>query len=543
MASRRDELNAFTYARKRTVASFLKPLPNGSTESAPRPLKTVLPSIILGAVLVAGFGACGIIKPLAPKGWDKVGAGVIVGDKSTTRYVALTDKRDSKKQVVLHPVLNLASAKLLTLPDKFQVFKVKESEIDTKHPHGPAVGIPNAPDRLPDKTDAAEKKDWVLCRRPDAGKNSKGQQAVFVLGKGDKRLVEGKGKLTAKRAMYVQDEEKREYLVDRRGVAHPLGIPVDPKAPDAEKVAANRMLVRIIFGDVQPQPVSEQWMSTLVKSPVPITVPTVQGAGEPTSAPGVPRNHREIGDVVQADNGGEWQKYVVTKDGLQQVSDFVARMLIKGPNASAVNGPGGGEIKVEKVSQADIAPTGDQFLKKVPLDVPGLSADSMGVDNPWPSEEVTLANNFQEQGGNSVICSVYHSGDLTVGGAVQKRPDNNQPLPDVSMWAGDDFPAKLSAGQSTYVTPGSGLLYRQVEKAGDKSGRLFLVTDTGLRYAVPVNNDSVDRASKADKDQNQSQARLGYGTVHPLPIPKQWSQLLSAGPSLDTTSAKQPQVQ
>src|SRR5690606_38552096 len=94
MASRRDELNAYNFARKRTVASFLKPLPNGSVESAPRPLRTVVPSMVLGMLILAGFGACGIIKPAAPKGWDNVGEKVIVGDKSTTRYVVLEGEKD-----------------------------------------------------------------------------------------------------------------------------------------------------------------------------------------------------------------------------------------------------------------------------------------------------------------------------------------------------------------------------------------------------------------------------------------------------------------
>ncbi len=149
MASRRDELNAYSFARKRTNAAFLKPLPNGSIESAPRPLKAVLPSVLVGVLILVGFGACGILKPVAPKGWDEVGKNVIVGDESTTRYVVLSSKdANGKDQKLLHPVLNLASAKLLLDP-KFQVVKVKESELDGKLAHGPAVGIPYAPDRLP----------------------------------------------------------------------------------------------------------------------------------------------------------------------------------------------------------------------------------------------------------------------------------------------------------------------------------------------------------------------------------------------------------
>src|SRR5687768_11069202 len=60
---RRDELAAYTFARKRTVAAFLAPSPGGSEEGAPRPIHTVMPSLAVGIVLVIGFIAWGVIKP------------------------------------------------------------------------------------------------------------------------------------------------------------------------------------------------------------------------------------------------------------------------------------------------------------------------------------------------------------------------------------------------------------------------------------------------------------------------------------------------
>lgn len=67
MASRRDELNAYTFAKKRTVAAFLQPSPTGTEEGAPRPLRAVLPSMVAGALILAGFGAYGMFKPTAPR--------------------------------------------------------------------------------------------------------------------------------------------------------------------------------------------------------------------------------------------------------------------------------------------------------------------------------------------------------------------------------------------------------------------------------------------------------------------------------------------
>lgn len=70
MASRRDELNAYTFAKKRLTAAFLQPSAVGTDEGAPRPLRAVLPGVVVGALLVAGFGAWGIFKPKVPDGWD-----------------------------------------------------------------------------------------------------------------------------------------------------------------------------------------------------------------------------------------------------------------------------------------------------------------------------------------------------------------------------------------------------------------------------------------------------------------------------------------
>ena len=44
MASRRDELNAYTFAKRRMLAAFLQPSPDGSEEGAPRPLRGVFPA-------------------------------------------------------------------------------------------------------------------------------------------------------------------------------------------------------------------------------------------------------------------------------------------------------------------------------------------------------------------------------------------------------------------------------------------------------------------------------------------------------------------
>ncbi|MGP8298759.1 type VII secretion protein EccB [Streptomyces inhibens] len=544
MASRRDELNAYSFARKRTNAAFLKPLPNGSIESAPKPLKAVVPGIVVGVLILVGFGACGIIKPVAPQGWDTVGANVLVGDESTTRYVVLSNTdANGHKQKLLHPVLNLASARLLLDPDKFQVVKVKESELDGKLSHGPAVGIPYAPDRLPNAKIADKPKVWAVCNRPGSGTNSKPQQSVFVLDGKDKQIVDNnnKGRLDFHQALYVEDEQGKKWLVDHNGFAFPFDSTRGGWTPPGGKAAGDEVLRQIVFGaKAEPQKVTDQFMGTLIKvDKVPITMPIVPDVGTMTTDSQVPEKAKKVGSLLVDSDG---QKYVVLKDGVEQVSNFVANLLEQGANAS--------RLSTDHEALAPVSVSTGIQAKKDDAEHPEVwYGKILGFPSPWPTEDVSVANDFahgSQTGGlttptnNGVSCSVYKGTSTKYPGTDKLGYPNG--VPDMTTWVGKDYPAKIAPGATSYVTPGSGLLYRQVSTPASTSGSLFLVTDTGLRYSIPENNDGGNKAGKADQEQGQSQLRLGYKGAHPPLVLKAWSELLSAGPSLDANSAKKPQA-
>ena len=534
MASRRDELNAYNFARKRTVAAFLKPLPNGSVESAPRPIRAMVPTVVLSVLIVVGFGGCGLLKPAAPQGWNNPGEKVIVGDKSTTRYVVLKSKEKDENgnaKKLLHPVLNLSSARLLLDPSKFEVVKVKESILDGDGapPQGPTIGIPYAPDRLPSSDDAGAKKVWASCERPPNAKGGRIQQSTFIFKKDDENLTKltsaGKGKLNKSSSLYVQDPAGVDYLVDERGVAHPLDATfaqdrLGDKASAPERKRLNELLRGILFGQKgEPQKVSDDWMSSLIKSKLPIFFPPVEGAGQAADTDGVPSEHRKVGKIMEADGA----YFVVLKDRVANVSPFVAKLLLQG-HVGELAYPGEAP-EPAVLPLASIRAEKPDFMAKLPT----------GQEVFWPEEETKQANNFGEGEGRKVVCSVYHGGN-------QKVPGMETSVPEMSTWAGKSNPAPIVDGSgSTYVSPGSGLLYKEVTGEAD-DGSLFLITDTGLRYSVQVNNDSSDKSGNAEKDQNQAQIRLGYGELaEPPTVPKVWSRLLSAGPSLNTEDAKQPQ--
>ncbi|WKX72906.1 type VII secretion protein EccB [Streptomyces sp. XD-27] len=519
MASRRDELNAYTFAKKRAVAAFVQPSLGVTEEGAPRPLRAILPSLVVGALVVAVFGAWGMFKPAVPRGWDEPGAHVIVGSESTTRYVVLETGKDKKKQ--LHPVLNLASAKLLLKPDQSSIIEVKESVLDSGDiPRGPTLGIPYAPDRIPSADEAGKRKRWVVCEQP-GGNGKTTQRAVFLLADREAERVEGRQRLRDDQVLYVQEVKSgARYLVDPDGMKYLIGDERSAKKPDEN----DKLMLRTLFQDgAQPQQVTQDWLGTL-KDGEPIRFPEVPGRiGADAGIPSLGQKANRVGVVLTTATGTGPQHYIVLQGKVARVSDFVADLLLN-------------SRQLERLGQ-----------KAIPERVHAATFVSEGEfsGGKWPTEAPRQANAADpDGGGNDTVCNILEgvSGDGT---------------PELGTWAGRDYPATIVDGAtSAYVTPGTGLLYRQIQGKATKEGPVFLVTDTGLRYQVQANNDGSTGKSKigdADQDEqkssgaltnsktNEAQIRLGYQGLDPLPIPRSWSEFLPIGPRLDANSARQPQ--
>lgn len=510
MASRRDELNAYTFAKRRTLASFLQPSPSGSEEGAPKPLRAVLPGVIVGIVVLAVFGAWGMFKPTAPPKWDETAKNVIVADKSTTRYVVL----ETHGKVQLHPVLNMASAKLLVTPSDNPIVTVSEKVLDSgKIPHGATIGIPYAPDRLPPDSEAESAKRWAVCERPADGGRAI-QKAAFVLAKRDEPKTEGReSKLHGGDLMYVvgPDKAKTEYVVDASGTAYPI-------AKQTTKKEQQNLLTALDITDTnqEPQRVSRDWLDTLHKG-APITFPTLEGnPGDSANANStLDDSANRVGMVLKTPD----QYYVVLPGKVAPVSDFTAHLLLYSPDLVPLN-QGGEPLKVSPGAVA--------------------AGQSFGPAN-WPTYTPNKVNEASTgTGSRNTVCNVLNKVDRDNGGTT------------LSTWAGTKFPAPLPTGSSSaYVTAGSGQLYRQFTGTATKVGSVFLVTDTGLRYAMQSNSDSgsddagigtTEKQRKDLRDQaKQAVTRLGYDKVDPAPIPYAWSQFLPTGPRLSATAARQPQ--
>ncbi|MFB6892588.1 type VII secretion protein EccB [Kitasatospora sp. NPDC056327] len=556
MASRRDELNAYTFARKRTVAAFLLPGGGGSDEDAPRPVKAVLPSVVVAALVVGGFGLWGVFKPSAPVGWDE-GKYIVQGKQSTTRYVVLTDPDGRTRR--LHQVLNMASARLV-LPVDSKVVVVDDGVLDRYPNHGPTIGIPYAPDKLPSKANAGRPMKWSVCDRPGDPQGSTVDQAVFVAGGADAESLGAKDrKLDVGQALLVQQADDpqvaasgqaaargrlRVFLVDDRGRRHAIGGPEDSDTTRSQ-------LMWAVFGaTATPQKVKKDWLDTLAPGSD-IVFPRIDGLVPDTRGPNssVPLQNPEDRKVGRLVRFGE-KHYVVGRTQLLLVTPFQAELIRQNPQLQPLyNQDANRSPRIDDLTPAEHATVNSN----VPLMAEG-AAD-------WPLRTGAPANDWQApKDARTVVCSTFEG--VAEDGRTPRR----------SVWAGPDYPVRYSNGAATaHVTPGHGLFYRALDNAADGSGTDFLITETGLRYAVPAGSEGgkggptapADRPAQPagqagapgtpagpaaapsgppqPEEQGGNQARLGYQGLRPAPVPQQWSNLVPAGPALNAKSAAQQQ--
>lgn len=525
MASRRDELSAYTFARKRTVAAFLRPTGGGSVEDAPRAVRAVVPGLVLGAIAVAAFGAYGMLRPTAPKGWDKAND-VIVDKQTTTRYVMLNG--------VLHPVLNMSSARLL-LSAGSGVEYIDDSALNSPSvARGATVGIPYAPDSLPSAADAGKAKTWAACDRSSAAQTQTVDQRLFVLGGAQAGAVSS-GRLDDQKALYVQTPDGSNYMVDSSGSYHEL---VAGKGDPG-----GALLERAAFGasDGRPQQVTTQWLKTLSPgSPIALPYQLLPGFGDPYTGPDLGSGTNttlRIGDLLKVSDNGSTLHYVLMKDGPHRISDF-ARRLVAAMHTSLDETP----VNQFKLLDANVV-------------APFAS------DLNWPTAQVSQAN-LNVSGGQLTACAVY-------GGQM------GQNGPQLGVWLGQDYPVtgvQASGTAGVYVTPGTGLLLQAVSGTAGGGGKMYLLTDTGLRYPLQMNSDGNSgsgtngqtggttggsdqsgggaagaggaaggAAAASGQQQDTPAGRLGYGQVNPLAVPLSWTELVPTGPELTKDAAAQQQ--
>lgn len=498
MASRREQLEAYTFARRRMVAGFLQPEPGGgSEEKAPKPFRTLLPGIVIGALILTGFGVYGLVRPGVPPGWKNKGS-LIVGRDSASRYVYIDGK--------LHPVLNIASGRLLLDPGKFKVNLVPEKVIN-QEVRGAPLGIPTAPDRLPTAKEVRTTKSWTVCERPVLTAGNKPDLTVAP----QRSLFLGVqpqfGELTGDQALYVS---QYGLVPDKTEGTGTFVVQAGRKYPVKNPLVRNVLALVAL----QPQPVSKEWLDTL-ETGTELDFPVVDGYGTRSTAP-VPEPYRTVGTVLVADDSDRY--YLVTTDAVVPVSRFTARLLWNRPDAPE---------KVYKGRQQTAFPVAVSELGDT------IRAGALwGADKAWPELIPQPVNRVEADPGEgrTTLCNTYTG--TYGGGAAQTRQ---------SAWTA--LPRELVPGTGdVYVESGAGALVREVTGgADDRTGPVFLVTDSGLRYHI-ANDPPSGGGTKPPEEDSEAKIRLGYKGVEPTPVPRAWTTFMPVGVRLSTADAEKPQI-
>lgn len=504
MATRKDQLDAFVFARRRMVANLVAPSATGSDEAAPRPVKTFFTSAILSAVAVAGVAVLGVFKPSAPSGWE---SGLAVDSSSGAAYVYSPQDKE------LHPVLNITSARLL-LGKSFKKFDVPDSVIN-----GPGVtigapfGIPGAPPDVPTAANV-DINQWMLCLdSADHGNEATaGGKTVLEVGYGP-----GAQSTTSQIGFVVHDSQDKNYLVTG-----------DYAYPIADNGVLNPLASLSVGSGEHAGPwVSTAWLSAF-RTGTPLQLPTVAGLGDPV--PGQPGRH--IGDYSSLSGAnGQTYGYIETRDGLIEVSYFVYKLYTAGPAGLA----GSGARQMTDLTESAVVDARPKDERTNPT-----SLEKAGGD--WPASIPTTLDTDAQTSGFGVFCVNFagtFDGDvphLTLYYGTQLP----KPLPNGVTVPGDG----QSLADYVMVEPGHAALARDVSGGNNQnSGSEYLVTDTGLRYLMTPTatlpgtggpNSQATTTSAAD----QLQYKDGDKQIVPVrPVPDNWLRLVQPGADLNPEAA------
>lgn len=505
MATRKEQLDAFKFGRRRIVANLIAPSPTGSDEGAPRPVKTFFASIMIGVVAVAAMTVLGYIHPSAPSGWQNG-----LAEDSTTGAAYVFDTSDGE----LHPVLNVTSAQLI-LGTNFAKYDVPDSTIDAQKMGAP-YGILGAPPVAPSPGQVGLTS-WTMCQRAKnpVDQAVAGGQTVLEVGY-------GQGGMTAASAadgFVVHDSKGDDFLLN--GDFSYRISPVTGLAGALDGSEAGKV------GPVGPWVADSFLQAFQTGSPI-TTFPSVQGLGRSATAPNQPPGAK-IGEFGSFTTSSGTAYYIETESGLVRVTGFVSSLF-----------QGSGALAEAKVSAGFDQPlTQSEITEAAPIDETKDPVDVQNVGATWPTEQVNTLNVDPTGPGFAVLCANYD-------GAFEPDATGDK-VPKLALWYGAQLPnqtggAGVASTGSQYanvidVLAGQGALSRDVANGNSaNAGPLYLTVSTGSRYELTADPPPTGSTGSGKTAWGQ----LGYDTSKAEPVPDNWMSLVPAGARLDPNAAGKP---
>lgn len=466
MPSRQDQLHSYQFMVQRVVAALVMRETDPAQSPFRRAAVATLASVLVAGIALAGIAVFGLIVGGGATDWRDTKAVII--EKETGAVFVYRDDR-------LHPVLNYASALLIVGESAPKRVTVSRKSIDGVA-RGTPLGISDAPDSLPDAKHLV-RAPWTLCSAQTSASNRTPRSILLVgAGAGDSAVTSG------------------EPLGDKAVVAREPGGALQLIWHNHRHRVRNQQLVLTALSWTSQQ-IVQVAPALLNAIPAgadlkPIGIPD---EGEPSTAlPDQP-----IGTVIKVTNAtGAKQYALVVDDGVAQITELQALLILGQQEA----GP-----KEFNVGQY-------QGLRKADSLVPQNSEDAL------PATVPTLLT--PEDG---TVCAVVRDDS----GVSEVRVSSTVPDASDAVRTGGRTEGGTPLADLVAVEPGHGAVVESVAAPGAKGGALSLVTDLGVRYAIPS---------------REVLGMLGYGDVDPVRMPASLVSLVEPGHALDPSSARKPVV-
>lgn len=358
---------------------------------------------------------------------------------------------------VWHPVLNLASARLIAATAA-NPQPVTESDLGATK-RGPLLGIPGAPEFL-GRPLSPDDTDWSICASTGAG-----TATAIIIGLRSEappvhRVPRGAAILAAPAA------GSPAYLLYN---GHRAMVDLDDPA----------VLRALRLERLAPVIVSQALLNAVPEAP-PIAPPRIRGSG--ATVPGLPGF--PVGSVLRITRADGDEYYVVLAAGVQRIGQVAADLL----RFSTPQGT------ISAVTVAPDAIRAAPVVAELPVAL-------------FPDRAPTLAEPA------ATLCASWEGERTGVAFLVEAGlpiPTGRSPV--ALAQADGDGPALdaayVPAGRSAYV------------RAGDNAGTRYLITDTGVRFAI-----------------HDDDAARDLGLMDAAPAPWPLLTLLPAGPELSRQNA------
>ncbi|ORA10558.1 type VII secretion protein EccB [Mycobacterium arosiense] len=454
------------------------------------PLRTQSRAVAMGAVLlITGLAGCFVFSLIRPNG--TVGTNAVLADRSTAAlYVRVGD--------ALHPVLNLASARLIT-GHAVDPTMVKSSELD-RFPRGNLIGIPGAPERM--VQNPSHDANWTVCdavSEPAQGGHAAHSTGVTV--------IAGRPDSSGARAAALASGQA--ILVDRDGSTWLLWDGRRSQINLTDHAITNALGLGQNNSEIPaPRPIALGLFNAIPEGP-PLAAPGIPNAGAPApfgvSAP--------IGAVVVSyaldqSSSGAPRYYAVLPDGLQQISPVLAAILRNTNSYGLDQPPRLGADAVAKLPVSRMLDTARYPDRQVSVVDTGTSPVTCAY---WTKPAGAATSSLNLLSGSALpIAESIHSVDLVGGGATTNG----------------------AVATRVALAPGTGYFTQTVGGGPDSpgTGSLFWVSDTGVRYGID------NEAEHSAAGHGKTVEALGL-SGSPVPIPWSVLSLFANGPTLSRADA------